>query len=181
MISGDKDGKPQSPGRSAGFEICFIPIPLITIVATFVFELFLPVIMFIFQLWWMLALKFCIPPEIDVAGGISAEIGLDGKIGISADLNIDASIEASIQGGVDLSINGPDIVGGVDVSIRPRLLGPRLTISIGVASAEDLSGPETALFALADKLLYAAKNAGRNQYAIGELENRRAAARARAA
>ena len=120
MISGDKDGKPQSPGRSAGFEICFIPIPLITIVATFVFELFLPVIMFIFQLWWMLALKFCIPPEIDVAGGISAEIGLDGKIGISADLNIDASIEASIQGGVDLSINGPDIVGGVDVSIRGR-------------------------------------------------------------
>jgi hypothetical protein len=120
MISGDKDGKPQPHGRSAGFEICFIPIPLITIVATFVFELFLPVIMFIFQLWWMLALKFCIPPEIDVAGGISAEIGLDGRIGISADLDVDASVEASIQGSVDLSINGPDIVGGVDVSIRGR-------------------------------------------------------------
>ena len=120
MISGDKDGKPQSPGRSGGFEICFIPIPLITIVATFVFELFLPVIMFIFQLWWMLALKFCIPPEIDVAGGISGEIGLDGKIGINADLNVDASIEASIQGSVDLTINGPDLVGGTDVSIRGR-------------------------------------------------------------
>ena len=120
MISGDKDGKPQSPGRSGSFEICFIPIPLITIVATFVFELFLPVIMFIFQLWWMLALKFCIPPEIDVAGGISSEIGLDGKIGINADLNVDASIEASIQGSVDLTINGPDLVGGTDVSIRGR-------------------------------------------------------------
>ena len=120
MISGDKDGKPQSPGRSSKFEICFIPIPLITIVASFVFELFLPVVMLIFQLWWMLALKFCIPPEIDVAGGISGEIGLDGKIGISADLNVDASIEASIQAGVDVSINGPDMVGGTDISIAGR-------------------------------------------------------------
>jgi len=120
MISGDKDGKPQSPGRSSKFEICFIPIPLITIVASFVFELFLPVVMIIFQLWWMLALKFCIPPEIDVAAGISGEIGLDGKIGIDADINVDASIEASIQGSVDLSINGPHIVNGVDVSIKGR-------------------------------------------------------------
>jgi hypothetical protein len=120
MISGDKDGNPQSPGRSSGFEICFIPIPLITIVATFVFELFLPVIMFIFQLWWMLALKFCIPPEIDVAAGISGEIGLDGKIGISADLDVNASVEASIGAAVDLTINGPDIVNGVDVSMRGR-------------------------------------------------------------
>jgi diguanylate cyclase (GGDEF)-like protein len=60
-------------------------------------------------------------------------------------------------------------------------LGSRLTVSIGVATAEDLSGPETALFALADKLLYAAKNAGRHQFAIGELDERRPAARARAA
>src|SRR5262249_18339288 len=42
MISGDKDGKPQDPGRSSGFEICFIPIPLLMIVAAFLFELFLP-------------------------------------------------------------------------------------------------------------------------------------------
>jgi len=57
-------------------------------------------------------------------------------------------------------------------------LGPRLTISIGVASAENLTGPDTALFALADKMLYAAKNAGRNQYALGQLDYRRLAARA---
>jgi diguanylate cyclase (GGDEF)-like protein len=60
-------------------------------------------------------------------------------------------------------------------------LGSRLTVSIGVATAVDLSGAETALFALADKLLYAAKNAGRNQFATGELGDRRPAARARAA
>jgi hypothetical protein len=33
---------------------------------------------------------------------------------------VDASIEASIQGSVDLTINGPDLVGGTDVSIRGR-------------------------------------------------------------
>ena len=60
-------------------------------------------------------------------------------------------------------------------------LGSRLTVSIGVATAVDLSGAETALFGLADKLLYTAKNAGRNQFATGELEDRRPAARARAA
>lgn len=48
-------------------------------------------------------------------------------------------------------------------------LGPRLTVSIGVATATDLSGEPTALFALADQLMYAAKNAGRNQYVLGEL------------
>jgi diguanylate cyclase (GGDEF)-like protein len=60
-------------------------------------------------------------------------------------------------------------------------LGERLTVSIGVATAEDLSGSESALFALADKLLYAAKNAGRNRFVVGALEARRPAARARAA
>ena len=48
-------------------------------------------------------------------------------------------------------------------------LGSRLTISIGVATASDLSAEPTALFALADQLMYAAKQAGRNQYALGEL------------
>jgi hypothetical protein len=97
MISGDKDGKLKDPGRSSGFEICFIPIPLITIVATFVFELFLPVIMLLFQLWWMLALKFCIPPEVEVGAGISAELGASGSFGISADLTVDASLELTLD------------------------------------------------------------------------------------
>ena len=82
MVTADDSGAIQSHSLSPGFEICFFPIPLITIVATFVFQLFLPVIMLVFQLWWMLALKLCIPPEISIAGGITAEIGVSGKIGI---------------------------------------------------------------------------------------------------
>ena len=48
-------------------------------------------------------------------------------------------------------------------------LGPRLTISIGVATATELAAEAAALMALADKLLYVAKRAGRNRLAAGRL------------
>ena len=90
MFSVDSSGKATDKGASTIPEICFFPIPLITIVAMFVFELFLPIIMFIFQLWWMLALKFCIPPDLQVAAGINAELLFDA----TTDLN---ALEASIN------------------------------------------------------------------------------------
>jgi hypothetical protein len=138
MISGDKDGKPQKAGRSSKFEICFIPIPLITIVATFVFELFLPVVMFIFQLWWMLALKFCIPPELDVAAGITAEIGID------ADINVDASIEASINIG-DLAAKlqqgfGPDAAAALQNTYSPVALA---NMDFNVSGAANPANPNS--------------------------------------
>ncbi len=106
MVTGKDDGTPVKQGQSTKFEICFFPIPLITIVATFVFNLFLPIIMLLFQLWWMLALKLCIPPEIALDASITAEIGVSGKIGIEADLDVDASIEANIGGAVQANLTG---------------------------------------------------------------------------
>ena len=47
--------------------------------------------------------------------------------------------------------------------------GPRLTISVGSATASDLSGNSLELVAFADKLLYAAKAAGRDQVMVGQL------------
>ena len=47
--------------------------------------------------------------------------------------------------------------------------GARLTMSIGAACAKDLSGAPDALMGFADKLLYAAKAAGRNQVKVGQL------------
>jgi diguanylate cyclase (GGDEF)-like protein len=58
--------------------------------------------------------------------------------------------------------------------------GARLTIGIGAATAKDLSGEPDALMALADKLLYAAKSAGRNQVKVGQLGNGKTAAGAAA-
>ncbi|MBS0245765.1 MAG: GGDEF domain-containing protein [Proteobacteria bacterium] len=67
-----------------------------------------------------------------------------------------------------------------DASIdHPRSpAGPRLTLSIGVATARQFSGVPENLVAFADKLLYAAKAAGRNQIKVGQLEPRPAIARA---
>ncbi len=78
------DQKPTKRGFTGpGFQICTLPIPLITIVAMFVLELFLPIIVFLFGLFWMLLLKFCIPPEVDVGGGLTLE--LQGQAGVVLD------------------------------------------------------------------------------------------------
>ena len=56
--------------------------------------------------------------------------------------------------------------------------GARLTLSIGAATAKDLAGEPEALMGFADKLLYAAKAAGRNQVKVGQLGAGKAAVRA---
>jgi hypothetical protein len=43
--------------------ICVFAFELFIIVGFFVFLLFLPIVVFLFQLWWMLALRFCLPPQ----------------------------------------------------------------------------------------------------------------------
>jgi hypothetical protein len=97
------DQKPTNTGTTAGFQICTLPIPLIAIVAMFLLELFLPVVVFIFGLFWMLLLKFCIPPEIDVGAGLTAELAaqapslgvtLDASGAIDVGLSSDAAEDA---------------------------------------------------------------------------------------
>ena len=63
-----------SGGTLGGGSICFISIPLITIVALFLFNLFLPIVVFIFGLWFLLAFKFCIPPQIAFDAGLQAKL-----------------------------------------------------------------------------------------------------------
>jgi hypothetical protein len=96
-FSSGSDGKANPGGPTSGIHICSFALPVITIVATFLFELFLPVVTILFGLWWMLALKFCIPPEINVAGGISAEIALDASLSFEAsiELDVDASLSSN--------------------------------------------------------------------------------------
>ncbi len=111
------DGKAITGGSMKGGSICFISIPLITIVAMFLFNLFLPIVVFLFGLWFLLAFKFCIPPQIAFDAGLEAKLDVappqldaefDVSIGFSAgDLNaalvagVGASIEAEhgLQGG----------------------------------------------------------------------------------
>lgn len=128
MFSSDGSTTPQNKGRSVGFELCFLPIPLITIVATFVLELFLPIVVFAFQLWWMLALKFCIPPQINVALGINAELGLDGRVGLD--------LSASLEAGLELKLNAAD----------PEVPGKtQIQAQFGDAAAAELSADYSAI------------------------------------
>lgn len=89
-------------GPNNGSEaICTFSIPLITIVATFVFRLFLPVVVFLFQLWWMLLLKFCIPPEIEVEGELAAALDFT-----PAQLDADLTLKAKWELAVGAAVNG---------------------------------------------------------------------------
>ncbi len=94
MISGDGSG-PIPDGTRPDGEVCSVSIPLVTIVATFVFELFLPIVVLLFNLFFLLKLRFCFPSEIDVAAGVTAEFDLNAPV--SEENSIDAAINASID------------------------------------------------------------------------------------
>ena len=105
------DLKVQAPNamQNSGFQICSFAIPLITIVAFFVFQLFLPIVVFIFQLWFLLPLRFCIPP--DVTPGVNFAAELDA---IGGGLDIDAAAVAAIQDDQPTLDNGiAAMLGGV--------------------------------------------------------------------
>jgi hypothetical protein len=102
-IKADDDFKPSSPGTNAGFpQICFFSIPLITIIATFVLNLFLPIVVFLFGLWFLLGLKFCIPPSLSFAGGVEAQLDVDLSLKIDAALSADVRLAGNL--GTDLNL-----------------------------------------------------------------------------
>jgi hypothetical protein len=86
--------------KPPGGAICSFSIPLITIVASFVFRLFLPVVMFVFGLWFLLKLKFCIPPSLELDAGVAAELDIAlGKIeaGIDVDIAVSGSLFTDLK------------------------------------------------------------------------------------
>jgi hypothetical protein len=86
-------GMSLSGGSMGGQAICFFAIPLITIVALFVLQLFLPIVIFIFGLWFLLAFKFCIPPSFQIDAGLQAELNA-----IPPAVNVDAAFSVTVGG-----------------------------------------------------------------------------------
>ena len=123
-------GSSFPPGGSmGGAEICSFAIPLITIVATFVFKLFLPIVILAFQLWFMLALKFCIPPEVTVAAGLSDALKLvPPKVDVSASFaaTFVADHGADMDAGVDALLGGMTDTGGQPASVGFDATSPPL-------------------------------------------------------
>lgn len=94
---------PDMPTRP-GQQICFFAIFLFFLVALFLFRLFLPVILLLFQLWFLLKLKFCIPPSVELDVGLAADLEIHGP-DIEAAIEFDAEILAEIGGGFDTEAN----------------------------------------------------------------------------
>lgn len=101
------------PVTRPGQQICFFAIFLFFIVAMFLFRLFLPILLFIFNLWFLLKLKFCIPPSIEFDAGLVADLSFEGSFGVDFDASIQAHVDLMVDFSADLavqmSLQGPDI------------------------------------------------------------------------
>jgi len=107
-------------------QICSFSLPLITIVATFVLKLFLPIVTFVLGLFFLLKLKFCIPPTVTLQADVAAALtvsfgpelmnGADGVPGLAATFG--GSVQADIAKGLatDFSASAP---AGVEVGPAP--------------------------------------------------------------
>jgi hypothetical protein len=84
---------------SRGNQICFNCVFLITIVALFVLQLFLPIVVFLFGLWFMLRLKLCIPPSFSFDAQLAADLKAYGP-------SFEAEISAEISANLSVIIGG---------------------------------------------------------------------------
>lgn len=107
----------------AGAAICTFAFELFFLVAFFLFLMFLPIVVLAFQLWWMLALRFCIPPSIGFAatadfittGKVIADVGLDATFRVEFNLApgdqtpdwVESLSDAKMPGGVTVFNGNP--------------------------------------------------------------------------
>jgi hypothetical protein len=119
------------PGGDSA-ETCNFAIELITIVAMFVLALFLPIVVFAFQLWWMLLLKFCWPTS-DNAKLILAAVGSKTIDGLNPTEKKQFSLLLGVEGDVTGDLFKPgatEVKGSTDlgqdfvISLQPATPPP---------------------------------------------------------
>jgi hypothetical protein len=104
-----EDGKPVLGNGGVGpKQICFFAIPLITIVAMFVLKLFLPIVVFVFSLYFLLALRFCIMPSIQIDAGLNAELSA-----IPPDISLDVEFDANLNLNFDVTTLNTNLKAGI--------------------------------------------------------------------
>jgi hypothetical protein len=136
-------GKGQNPStNSAGIQICFFSIPLITIIATFVLNLFLPIVVLLFGLWFLLGLKFCIPPSLSYAS-LHADLSLkiEAALSVAVDIELDAALTGNLGADMNLAMLGKDFssdVGSGNRAPLPGSVGATLTATFANRPLADL-------------------------------------------
>ena len=142
----DGDNQPIPKGRSSLPSICFFSIPLITIVATFVLRLFLPIVVFLFGLWFLLRLKFCILPTFSIDGDLSVD--LEAELNVELSLEVDLSVQ--LQGRIDLALDSnlsAPVANGLKADLDPRARGQMvldLATDFRQSAPEDIQFPGAA-------------------------------------
>ena len=76
-----------------GGGVCTFALELFFLVAFFLFLMFLPIVVFAFQLWWMLALRFCIPP----GASLNIVTQFFAHAHVLADVKADATVSAAFD------------------------------------------------------------------------------------
>ena len=153
------DGKAIDPGIG-GKQICFFAIPLITIVAFFVLKLFLPILVFLFNLFFLLQLKLCILPsaEFDTKLGVELDVlpprfEVDGKFELDITVNgdpekFDATVlNDDLQGAIvaEAGVTEPDDIDKLEDFSNEALLQVGRSIKAASEIPEDQadeSGPD---------------------------------------
>ncbi len=120
-VKTDADGKPANGG--VGEAICFFSIPLITIIAMFVLNLFLPIVVFLFNLWFLLGLKFCIPPSLNIEAGAQFQADLEGELKLALDVEVGVTIGGSVV--VDLALQEEIVSSTLGANLNGTFIGDR--------------------------------------------------------
>ncbi len=122
----NSDGTVGDTAVAANPSICMFAIPLITIVATFLLRLVLPIVVFMFQLWFLLKLRFCILPTFSIDADLALQLQTELDVEVSAEADLSADLQADISGAVDAMFSGqPETAKGIK-DLDPRAQGQLL-------------------------------------------------------
>ena len=123
---------PGSGSMGSGGGVCTFAFELFFIVALFLFLMFMPIVVFAFQLWWMLALRFCFV-RLDAQFQALASFFAGASANVLADLQANTSLAADAR--ADLN----DIM-GVTPPKPPHPPGPGIVESMA-ASPDFVANP----------------------------------------
>jgi hypothetical protein len=138
-------------------QICSFAIPLITIVAMFLLKLVMPIVVFVFQLWFLLMLRFCIPPDVRIGTDLAAAFDALGpglEIDETAADNLITQRGAEIDNALEGVLGGTRDRSGTKLSDRIRqarsggALDNRSFVALArSALAQDAAPPPAPVFA----------------------------------
>jgi hypothetical protein len=108
FTSDNTDATAIDPSRDT-IQTCSFAIPLITIVAMFLLKLIMPIVVFVFQLWFLLMLRFCIPPDVTISTDLAAAFN---ALGPGLEIKQEAADNLITNRGAEIDKALEDLLGG---------------------------------------------------------------------